>query len=73
MHENTPTKAKKQSGFSKDLADVSHKAVRKQRFVSNNDRSGDTKGRGARKGNFKGGNDRVPKQKGGKVNKGKKR
>ena len=55
---------KKRSGFARDLADVSQKAVKFHRYVKDQDRSSKTKGRGQKKGKGQ----KIPKV-GGKVNK----
>lgn len=55
---------KKRSGFARDLADVTQKAVKFHRYVKDQDRSSKTKGRGQKKGKGQ----KIPKV-GGKVNK----
>ena len=61
-------KKKPKSGFSRDIADVSNKNVKRTRFTAHKDRKADTKGRGAKKGGPKAG--KVGRQgKGGKVGK----
>lgn len=55
---------KNRSGFARDLADVTQKAVKFHRYVKDQDRSSKTKGRGQKKGKGQ----KIPKV-GGKVNK----
>ena len=63
-------KKKPKSGFTKDLADVSSKNVKKHRYTAHKDRSTETKGRGGIKkpGKQQKGGRSIPK-KGGKVTK----
>ena len=63
-------KKKPKSGFTKDLADVSSKNIKKHRYVAHKDRSTETKGRGGIKkpGKQQKGGRSIPK-KGGKVTK----
>ena len=63
-------KKKPKSGFTKDLADVSSKNIKKHRYVAHKDRSTETKGRGGIKkpGKQQKSGRSIPK-KGGKVTK----
>ena len=63
-------KKKPKSGFTKDLADVSSKNVKKHRYTAHKDRSTETKGRGGikKQGKQQKGGRSIPK-KGGKVTK----